>query len=446
MLKKIGDWFYQQSVQKRLLYLGFAVSFLLVFALNYLFPIYADDMMYSVVKHGESVDISKNFDQIFSFLHYYYFNWGGRIVAHFFAHVLLLFNTIGQDVINSAVFCILLWLIYKFTRYDKENNFFLFLFISLAVFYFTPSFLSSAIWKTGSANYLWCITLILFFLYYYYNYYNGKEYKDSIFKIVLFFLLGLIVGCTNENLAPVTILIALVYIYMYRKDRKIAIPRWAISGLIGLVIGCSLMILAPGNAVRAELEGYPSLFSSWDTIIDRLPQIWGSYRYFMLRLIILYVVCLALNYVFPKDVSKREQVVLQSVIFFLAANISIWVTLMAPSFPPRAFMSITILTIVAVGMLYANIDFKKIIPKILNFALLAALICYSSIDYVTFLKGSYFLHNQMDVREHIIDEAKAKGETSVTLEAIHLDYRFEYSDFANYYKDYYNIDATFVED
>ena len=443
MINKIEDWFYRQPVQTKFLYAGFALVFFLIFALNYFFPIYCDDMLYSVVKYGETLNLGENLKEISDFMHMYYFQWGGRVVAHWLLHLLLLFDKLGQDLVNGLVFCVLVYFAYKLSIGENRNNIFVFTFLAVSFFYFTPSFLSSAVWKTGSVNYLWMITITLSFIYPYYKYYNGKEYKDSAWAAILFFLFGVIASCTNENLAPVLFLIITAYLFFvhFYSDKKI--PRWAIAGIIGVVAGCSLMILAPGNAVRAASEGYSGLFSSFNRMGDRLPSISASYRYFMLRPILIYLVFIVLFYFYSREGIDRKKVLTQSLIFFLAANISIWLTILAPTFPPRAFMSITVLTIVSIGILYANIDLRKRATRAVNLLFLAVLIFASAIDYMTFLKGTYFLHKQMKIREQKIDEAKAKGETKIEFEAIYMDYRFEYTDYSNFYKDYYNIDVTF---
>lgn len=442
---KLETWFYQPKMQKRLVYLTFFAVFFAVFALNYFFPLYADDMLYSVVKFEQSLNLGENLREIGEFMHYYYFNWGGRVVAHFAVHLFLLFGFTAQAFINSVIFCCLIYLIYRIGLRKDRYNFFLLLFIGLAVFYFTPSFLSSAVWKTGSANYLWTTATALAFFLLYYKLAIGKEYKDSTLRIVGFLLFGIVAGWSNENTGPTLFLLVISFLALIYFRQKRRIPLWAIVGLIGVIIGCSLMILAPGNAVRAEAEGHLGLFSSLEKIGHRLPYIWGSYRHFMLRPIIIYLVCIGLHHFFAKNKKTRKDTLIYSLVFFLIANISIWLTVLAPSFPPRAFFIITVLTIVSIAILYGNIDFKQIMPKVLNLMLLAVLIICASKDYITFLKGTYFLHKEMAKREVYISDNIKKGNRNITFEVIYMDYRFEYTDYTVYYRHYYDIEATFVD-
>ena len=95
--------------------------------------------------------------------------------------------------------------------------------------------------------------------------------------------------------------------------------------------------------------------------------------------------------------------------------------------------------------MYGNIDFKKTIPFVLNGIFLVVLLFFAAKDYMTFLKGSVFLHRVMADRELIIDRALKEGKNEITLEKVYMDYRFEYSDFSNYYKDYYGVTVHFVD-
>lgn len=445
MITALEDWFYKQSIQQRLIYISFGLVFIAILGLNYFFPIYADDMMYSVVKFKESIQLGENLREIAEFMYNYYFIWGGRVVAHIVAHLLLMCHPIIQALINSMVFCLMVYLVYKIAVGNQKAHFLTFAFVAIAIFYFTPSFLSSAVWKTGSANYLWTATFSLAFIYPYFRYVNGRKYSDSLLRIALFLPFGILTAWSNENTGPTLFLLVislLAIIYFYKNEQ---IPRWAVSGLLGVIIGCCLMILAPGNGARAEAEGYAGLFNSLENMLDRLPYIVGSYEHFLLRPFIIYVVCLALHQLYTKDIDRKKDTILYSLMFFVIANLSLWITILAPSFPPRAFMIITVLTIVAIGILYANIDFRKMLPKVINLAFLAVLILYATVDYITYLKGVYFLSKEMTKREKVIEESVKEGKSPIVFESIYMDYRFEYSDFANYYKDYYGVDVHFVD-
>lgn len=446
LIQGFEAWFDQQSTQKRLVYAGFALLSLAILAINYLYPMAADDFLYSAVKHGESFSLVKSLSDIVSFMHYYYFNWGGRMVGIGAVHILLLFPPLVQDVLNTGIFISLIYFLYKITNRGQRSNFFLFVLLAVSVFYFTPSFLSSAIWLTGSSVFLLPATLSVAFIYTFYRFYNGETTEDSKPRMVAFFFFGMFAGWSNEITGPLFCLVLAIYIFMLYLNKKESLPYWVIIGFIGAIIGCALMIFAPGNSVRLESEGMTPLLSFAEKFNSRIMQIEGCYRYFMLKPIIIYVVCILLQFFFPKNEDKRKILFIQSLIFFIVANIGIWMILFTPTFPPRAFLIITVLTVISVGILYANIDFKRMCPKILNIVFLATLLFFAAKDYTMFFRGLLFLDKEIRPREAIIAKAKAEGKNDVYFRKIMLNYRFEYTDFSHFNKEYYGVNIHFVEE
>lgn len=435
------------SIQKYLVWAGFFVIFVLVFALNYFFPIYADDMTYSVVRFGESLNLLENLTEIKDFLIYYYFNWGGQVVAIGSVHLLLLLDPIIQDLLNTIFFLILLYAAYQISNGHNKSNFCLLIFISASIFYFTPSFISSAIWITGSGVFMLTATLSLIFIYPYHKYYDKiNREKDSTLRTILFFICGIIAGWSNENTGPALVFIIVAYVGLIYWRQNKQVPQWAISGMIGVIIGCSFMIFAPGNAVRAAAEGFPSLFSSFDNIVSKkIFTVIGVYKVYLLKVTIPYFIFLLIFWLYPKNEAGKKAIIVKSLIFFLAANVSTSLIAFAPTFPPRALFIMVVLFILSAGILYANIDFKKLFPKVVNYIFLAFLLYGSTLLYVQYFNGAKFLHSYMIEREAAIADAKKQGKKEVAVLAIHLDDRFEYTDFKNFYRDYYDLEVLFLE-
>ena len=433
-----------KSKSKTLILLISVIVFVAIFALNYFFPIYADDMMYSVFKYGESFDFTRAYTETFQFLDLYFFIWGGRVFAHLVAFILLMFNHIPLAIINTIGYLLLVFFSYKLVKRKDQTNVSLFVLLAVSFFYFTPSFLSSAIWTTGSANYMWMITFTVIFLYYVKVYLVLQEKKMNILQIIILAIFSLFVGCTNENLSPVIILLLILSIvYLKKENRNISKTLYLVTLMV--CAGCIVLVFAPGNALRAESEGHQSLFNSVDAMGARLDSIYASYRYFMFRPLIIYVITLILFVLFPARSISIKNTFIYSLFFLFVANVSIWITLLSPSFPPRAFMSITVLTFLSIGIIYAQIDFTKRLPLVVNVLFLLCLLVFAAKDYLTFIKGSYFLDKVMKQRVEVIEKAKEDGKNEIYLEKIYLDYRFEYSDFSNYYKDYYKIKVNFVD-
>ena len=67
------------------------------------------------------------------------------------------------------------------------------------------------------------------------------------------FLLGIIAGCSVENLAVTTVLIAgAISFYLKKKNHS---QLWNFAGIFGSLIGLIILIAAPGNFVRYDDQG-----------------------------------------------------------------------------------------------------------------------------------------------------------------------------------------------
>ena len=84
-----------------------------------------------------------------------------------------------------------------------------------------PVFGQNCIWLIGSCNYLWTMTFMLLFIY---QYTFRSDEKNTILRIIIFFLFGIIVGWTNENTAVGLIIIVILLIkWIIRSNYRICI-------------------------------------------------------------------------------------------------------------------------------------------------------------------------------------------------------------------------------
>lgn len=186
---KIKNFFESKKNQKIIILAGIFIS---IFILNALTPLIADDYSYSFGKNDER--ITNLLDIIISQINHY-FTWGGRSVAHSLAQFFLMFPKYVFNLLNSVIYVVLVYLIYLHVKMDKEDKPLMLLLIHFALWFLIPTFGQTAIWLTGSCNYLWTMTIMLLFLYLVRKDLN----KHSILKNIAILLLGIIAGWTNEN-------------------------------------------------------------------------------------------------------------------------------------------------------------------------------------------------------------------------------------------------------
>lgn len=140
------------------------IVFLFIFALTFSFSYISDDLHFKFVFYGFNPDgrdkrIENLADVVLSLKNYYKMS-GGRILAHTVLYTVNCFSKPVFDLLNAAAFSIFGLLIRKLAEQTSETQFrctsrFILPIIYLLSFVFLPSFGDTAIWMSGSINYLW---------------------------------------------------------------------------------------------------------------------------------------------------------------------------------------------------------------------------------------------------------------------------------------------------
>lgn len=401
--------------------------FIIIFFLNLLTIKVADDYGYSI-SNGIVDIISKEVVQ--------YFTWNGRSVAHLIARFFLSMPKIVFDIANSLVFTYFLNLIYKFVTTD-EDNYILFILITLSVFLFVPFFGQTILWETGSCNYLWMCTLVLQFLYFY-------RRNDKNINFILLFLLGICAGWSNENTGGACILIALIFTIKNYFENKL-IKKELIFGLMGAIIGFLLLVLAPGNAVRA-LE-FVNNNSHIYTIVHDFTSTIRVIKEGLLYLLITFAfLCFALF-------KQRINSLIISGIFMFAAIADIGAIILSPVpvLWDRSMFGAAIFAIIAVGILINELDLNVMINRYIINMLLSTMVIFSSIAlaHTFFDIGYVFIQNYQ--RNSYIKYQKNNGNLDPIVFQFDSEFMTSYNatyglnDITPYYSFWYNEDFAKVE-
>lgn len=403
-----------KSEKKWKLYICIFICFISILILNYLYPIFADDWVYTYVfNHNPPKKISSITDIIQS-QYNHYLTWGGRTVTHFIAQLQLFINPYLQNIINSIAFTGFIFLIYKFSNYNNKINIFIFIFIYASNWFFQPSFISSTLWITGSSNYLWGTLIVLLFIYPYYLYLRNQEYQiKGIYSYIIFFIAGIIAGWTNENMSVATVLM-LLFICLFFKKRGI-LPKWALIGFIGFVIGCILLIAAPGNYVR--IEDANKLTHSLGIIEIfklRIHLMLDHYIYYILPLISIYIVSVIIFMKYKKTDNYR-MIIFASVIFIITAHIAFISMIASPQFPTRALFGIISFLIIGICIIIANIELSNTYLKLIKTLAIILLIGVLIYDYYRRYDVLKFAHNLWDKRYEYVIRQKEEGNYNVEL-------------------------------
>ena len=410
---KLDSFFRRPILQKIFFGSIVLVSFLLIYVLNLLQPLFGDDWAYSMLPNS-SVRI-QNFGDILHTQYEHYFTWGGRTVVHIIAQTLLLLGSHTADILNSVAYVCLTLIIYFIVNQSNKIRPSLLIGINLLLWFFQPAFGSTILWITGSANYLWGTLIIICFLIPYIRLVYKSTENKSITKNILMLPLGVIAGWTNENMA-VALIFMLIVLIVYFKLYVKKLPLWTVLGLVGVVIGCVFMISAPGNYVRmaAVLADAHTNQSSISLYAGRIIASIAAYYYYALGTTFIYILSIIVYKTY--GVNDRKSVSFVSFLFFSGGIIATLAMSGSPIFPGRASFGINILLFIAIGTLYANLDFtKKIIQRLSSATVVFALLLFVT-DYGRAYKILDVVDKHDAARLIVIEEGKQKGEKDFVLD------------------------------
>ena len=366
-----------QNNNRRNLIVFFSLAFLFVFFLNCITPYVYDDYSYLNV-YGEGRRIESLAD-VFVSQYNHWRIWGGRSVAHFIAQVFLaLPSKMYFNVCNSLMYILLIYLIGKvsFRKHQPvlKDYIFVFLLSWLAFGKWGEVFL----WLVGSCNYLWTTVFALLYIYLCLDIKKNRNIIIRIFSCLVFLLLGVIAGWSNENTGASLVFFSISYIVWlhFIKKEKARIEHWL--GFIGTVVGFALMILAPGNFVRLDrvsFHGYEQI-NFIVTVFCRFFIYLAVFLYTNIPLIVITSIALAKKKP-EKSFFKETNAPLMLVAMFVAQNSMV----LSPEYPARAVTIVTLYFMIFLLMLF---DFYRenfdVMLKKTSFVLLCLFVLFASIS------------------------------------------------------------------
>ena len=376
-----------------------------MYLLNHFTPLIADDFSYAL-----TTDKNHRIQSLMDIINYqanYYMNWGGRNIAHTIAQLFLMHSKSLFNIFNSFMYTAMVYLIYKIAKgKNKEQPLYLLL-IHLGLYFTLPAFGQTNLWLVGSCNYLWTITIILLLIYLFLN----KKYEDKVSTIILFLLLGIIAGWSNEN-TSFGLFVILITTLIIKKIKNQKIYKWQISSSIGNLLGFLIMILAPGNFARSEefVDTNPFLIKIFNRFIDYSDKM---YEYCFLLLII--IIVLISIYLYKK---KKIESIAYS--FLGGAFFAIYSMLLSPTFPPRAWTGVIIFLILAISNLAYNLVEKERLLKVIIMDSIIILSIVYIKDYYYLVQDVRYLKYCWNERIKVMENNKGQ---SVELDKLYITHK-----------------------
>lgn len=253
--------------------------FIILIIMNFLTPVsVADDGAFAFVKNPEGLefDVSRPINNLSDIVESQKNHWhtaNGRVVCE--SLVQLFIGILGKtvfNVVNSFVFCLVLFFILKLIGWENKTIGYPFVFLLFLLL--IPAFGETVLWFTGSFNYLWTAFFVLGFLV------LLRHYRDDKLsgKHWLLMPVAFICGWTHEILTlPVSMAIGL---YMLLHIRKIW-GRAVFPLMLGFMMGTAFNVLAPATFIRAGADdvadvagGLIGKVKSFAVSVSRLKTFW----------------------------------------------------------------------------------------------------------------------------------------------------------------------------
>lgn len=243
---------------------------IVMYLLNLFTPWFCDDWHYPFI-FGTHEHI-RSLGDIFISQCRHYFHFNGRFIVHCFVQLFAGLTGKGIfNVLNALMFVTLLYAIGLVTTSDKNDRFKVIVLSFVLLFFLMPGFKYVFLWLSGSCNYLWTGTAILFFIY------LMEKDQFSVQSRLLLFAIGIFCGWSNEALALGLGASYFLYFFFNRKEFT-SHRKWL---MIGFGLGLVALVLSPGALGRASRAN-----SGEFQMMARLANL-GNLRFFFLMLVFL---------------------------------------------------------------------------------------------------------------------------------------------------------------
>ena len=258
IINRANSPFLEKVIERRFQIFSNIVLFTFYFIISSFTPYAADDFYYKINPQSNTINLLE-INKIIDFQIWHYFNWGGRVIAHFLVQLFLIPSKIIFDITNAIVQVTLIntLFFYAYNRLAKsKNDYFIILLINNIIFISFYKYSGVSIYLTSTINYTWMHLIVLL---YYIPFLKFYLFGYNKFRFCL--IMGLIVGCTNEHIFIAQLFFFFVIYFLYL-IKKIEVPIYFYRSFIGVFLGGLVLFSSPGNFVRAKTMEFNLSFDS----------------------------------------------------------------------------------------------------------------------------------------------------------------------------------------
>lgn len=367
----------------------------------------------------------------------------GRYAPHFFVQLFTLLPGICFDVVNTAVFLVLVAGLYRLARGAESWDVLLLLGIFGALFLLPPVFGQNMLWMAGSCNYLWPAAVLVWLLKPFADRVCNRDVRIGWPGAALMAAGGFLFGNSSENLSAAGLmLMGLCILWQLIRHRKTGLWMWLTAA--AMLAGWLLLMLAPVEkpTVAAEagflgmlLERFSELMQLWLTHLG-----WLTMAFALL-------VCIGWEKLPSEKLVFAAMAAVSALCCHLAMIVSNYI-------PERVLLGPMVLMLCACGVLLPGLQQYA---DALRRGLCLCLCLLAVLNAAMALPKTYNRHQQAKARDQQMMEAAAAGEGDVSTFGIWGHTRYDAytgllemssdpENFANVaYAAYYGVDSVVVE-
>jgi len=238
-------------------------------------------------------------------------------------------------------------------------------------------------WRTGSANYLWAICVLLTFglpIRYLVSTDSQDVIGNSKPKTIFLTVMGFFAGITNENTVG-AFLILYIGVFFHHFIKKKRLSCWVYSSFSSLLAGFIFMLRAPSTVKRIqfynELFGINSLRIT--DYISRIPTVTSRFFFDNIFLVLFALICILVGLLYWSKCSKegeKKSILPQLEPFgwlMLMGVMSCGALILSPYVETRAFLLTDFMMVICI-VYYSHLFFSSFRTQTLSYAMVALLL------------------------------------------------------------------------
>ncbi len=381
--------------------------FAVMLAFNCMTPYLADDYGYRYSFADATPIVSIKQIPLSMYHHSTYMN--GRVISHGFEQLFMLMPKIVFNVVNSLVFVLCAYIVYRMIMPKGGHNLCLQVALVIALWLFTPAFGQVYLWQVGAVNYLWAMFFAMVFLYpYVTSYRNDAPFLKNNVLFYLFCPFAVVLGMYSEIASFIAIMIAIGLVFIGRVIYKQKAGFKSIVPIICAMAGFVMLLMMPVE-LSAKVSGELGIGV---LIVNFVKCTMALGKFFALPIGVW--VCLFVIRLYMKNGYKT---LFLSLLLTIGALCATYVMIIGSYIPERSLFMTAILIIMASMVLLPDILKAGYSAAV---SALGALMCV--VFMFSFVNGAvdiYNCYNAFKEREEIITAEKAVGNVDLVVPLVH---------------------------